>query len=202
MLKDQKVLFRFIYSIWICSQNQTGSVLTGLPVCGGLLGRAPSSAGDGRASLNQRNVHVLSSSSWNATIKKTSLKEWSGPGPVGQSWSRSGFQSSSTVGVMVTPLRICPQPIRLRQTNRTGSVPHCEQNFSGFWPNLPPMFLHTPAQSDLLPHLRAHRVGEHDLGQVSLDGADPAACGQRADVDHQNLVLGQLLDLESGRWSC
>lgn len=60
------------------------------------------------------------------------------------------------------------------------------------------MFLNTPAQSDLLAHLRAHWVGEDNLGQISLDGADPAASGQRADVHHQHLVLGQLLDLRRG----
>lgn len=61
--------------------------------------------------------------------------------------------------------------------------------------DLPPVFLYTPTQGDLLAHLRAHWVGQDDLCQISLDGADPSACGQRADVDHQNLVLGQLLDL-------
>lgn len=59
----------------------------------------------------------------------------------------------------------------------------------------PPMFLHTSTQSDLLADLCADRVGEDDLGQISLDGADAAACRQRADVHHQHLVLGQFLDL-------
>lgn len=74
--------------------------------------------------------------------------------------------------------------------------------FGGF---LPPVFLHTPTQSDLLSHLRADRVGEDDLGQIGLDGADAAARRQRADVHHQHLVLGELLDLqgreEEGRGS-
>ena len=57
------------------------------------------------------------------------------------------------------------------------------------------MFLHASTQSDLLPDLGAHGVGEDDLGQIGLHGADAAACRQRADVHHQNLVLRQLLDL-------
>lgn len=57
------------------------------------------------------------------------------------------------------------------------------------------MFLHTSTESDLLSDLRAHRVGEDDLGQIGLDGADAAACRQRADVHHQDLVLRQFLDL-------
>lgn len=68
--------------------------------------------------------------------------------------------------------------------------------FSGF---LPPMFLHTSTQSDLLSDLCADRVGEDDLGQISLDSADAAACRQRADVHHQHLVLRQLLDLQTHR---
>ncbi len=67
---------------------------------------------------------------------------------------------------------------------------------SGF---LPPMFLHTSAQSDLLSDLCADRVGKDDLGQISLDGADAATCRQRADVHHQHLVLRQLLDLQKHR---
>lgn len=61
--------------------------------------------------------------------------------------------------------------------------------------DLPPVFLYTPTQGDLLAHLRAHWVGEDNLGQIGLDGTDSAACRQGADVHHQNLVLGQLLDL-------
>lgn len=60
----------------------------------------------------------------------------------------------------------------------------------------PPVFLHTSAQSDLLSHLCADGVGEDDLGQIGLHGADASACGQRADVHHQHLVLRQLLDLQ------
>lgn len=59
------------------------------------------------------------------------------------------------------------------------------------------MFLHTSTQSDLLSDLCTHRVGEDDLGEISLDGADAAACRQRADVHHQHLVLRQLLDLQT-----
>ena len=62
---------------------------------------------------------------------------------------------------------------------------------------LPPMFLNTSTQSDLLSDLCTHRVGEDDLGEISLDGADAAACRQRADVHHQHLVLRQLLDLQT-----
>lgn len=62
----------------------------------------------------------------------------------------------------------------------------------------PPVLLHAAAEGDLLAHLGAHRVGEDDLGQVGLDGADASARGQGADVHHQHLVLGQLLDLGGG----
>lgn len=61
--------------------------------------------------------------------------------------------------------------------------------------DLPPVFLYTPAQGDLLAHLRAHWVREDDLCQISLDSTDAAACRQGADVHHQHLVLGQLLNL-------
>lgn len=61
--------------------------------------------------------------------------------------------------------------------------------------HLPPVLLHTSTQRYLLADLCAHWVGEDDLGQIGLDGADAAARGQRADVDHQHLVLRQLLDL-------
>lgn len=57
------------------------------------------------------------------------------------------------------------------------------------------MFLHSSTQSDLLSDLCADGVGQDDLGQIGLDGADAAAGRQRADVHHQHLVLGQLLDL-------
>lgn len=61
---------------------------------------------------------------------------------------------------------------------------------------LPPVFLHTSAQSDLLSDLCAHRVSQHDFGQISFDRTDTAACRQRADVYHQHLVLGQFLNLQ------
>ncbi len=58
------------------------------------------------------------------------------------------------------------------------------------------MFLHTSTQRNLLSDLCADGVGEDNLGQISFDGADPATRRQRADVHHQHLVLGQLLDLQ------
>lgn len=64
---------------------------------------------------------------------------------------------------------------------------------------IPPVFLHTTTQRYLLPDLRAHRVGEDDLGQIGLDSADTAPRRQRANVHHQHLILGQLLDLQPHR---
>lgn len=64
---------------------------------------------------------------------------------------------------------------------------------------VPPVFLHTTTQRYLLPDLRAHRVGEDDLGQIGLDSADTAPRRQRANVHHQHLILGQLLDLQPHR---
>lgn len=57
------------------------------------------------------------------------------------------------------------------------------------------MFLHTTAESDLLSNLCADRVGQDDLGQISLHCTHSAARRQTADVHHQHLVLRQLLDL-------
>lgn len=59
----------------------------------------------------------------------------------------------------------------------------------------PPMFLHSATQGDLLPHLCAHRVSEHNLGQISFHCTNTASCRQRADVYHQHLILRQLLNL-------
>ena len=94
------------------------------------------------------------------------------------------------------PSRQCEAHSVLQETVKSSSHPTCnyakaKRRF------LPPMFLHTSAQSDLLSDLCTHRVGEDDLGKISLDGADAAACRQRADVHHQHLVLRQLLDLQT-----
>ena len=58
-----------------------------------------------------------------------------------------------------------------------------------------PMLVHTPGQGQLLPDLGAHGLDQTDLGQVSLDGRDLASGGEGSDVDHEDLALGQLLDL-------
>ena len=44
-------------------------------------------------------------------------------------------------------------------------------------------------------HLGADGHGQLDLGQIGLDCTHIASSGGRAHVDHQNLTLGQLLDL-------
>ena len=64
------------------------------------------------------------------------------------------------------------------------------------------MFLDTTTEGDLLPDLCADRVGQDDLGQVSLHGADTPSGGQGPDVHHQNLVFGKLLDLWAGETVC
>eukprot|EP00053_Salpingoeca_punica_P000980 m.31340 g.31340 ORF g.31340 m.31340 type:complete len:328 (+) comp10710_c0_seq1:216-1199(+) len=61
--------------------------------------------------------------------------------------------------------------------------------------NEAPVLLHAPAQRNLLAVLCAHGLGEGDLGQIGLDGNDAAASRERANVDHQHLVLRQLDDL-------
>lgn len=131
------------------------------------------------------------------------------------------LQSSSTVGVIVTPLLICPQPIRLngegRKKKKENDVGESKKllyflgNFlrSGFsilgqifkvffflgLSSLPPMFLHSSTQSDLLSHFRTYRVGQDNLGQIGLDSTDTTSCGQWSDVDHQHFILRQFLDL-------
>lgn len=130
-------------------------------------------------------------------------------------------QSSSTVGVMVTPLLIWPHPIKLGKRNKSMTVQTAFMKsgkyITSFWSNcawflikgctlfnrtnswikmcLPPMFLHSATQGDLLPHLCAHRVSEHNLGQISFHCTHTASCRQRANVYHQHLILRQLLNL-------
>ena len=40
---------------------------------------------------------------------------------------------------------------------------------------LPPMFLHSAAEGDLLAHFGANGIGQADLGQIGLDGKNAAA---------------------------
>ena len=56
-------------------------------------------------------------------------------------------------------------------------------------PDESPVALHSPAERDLLPDAGAHGRRQPDLGQVGLDCDDAAAGRQRANVDHEHLLL-------------
>src|SRR5690349_2158204 len=58
-----------------------------------------------------------------------------------------------------------------------------------------PVLLDTTTQGNLLADICACRAGEDQLRGILLDGRDLGAGGRRADVDHDDFVLGQLLDL-------
>lgn len=63
------------------------------------------------------------------------------------------------------------------------------------------MLLNPPTQSNLLSHLRAGRMSQLDLCEIGLDTQDPSSGRRRADVDHQDLSLGQFLHLAIGNES-
>lgn len=56
------------------------------------------------------------------------------------------------------------------------------------------MLLDPPRQCDLLTHLGTRRRRQLDLGQVSFDAKNSPASRRRADVEEEELVLGQLGD--------
>ena len=58
-----------------------------------------------------------------------------------------------------------------------------------------PVLVDLATESDFLADLGAHGTVELQLGQVHLDGGDASARAQRANVQHENLALGQLLHL-------
>ena len=72
----------------------------------------------------------------------------------------------------------------------------CRQSFLLQWMNSPPVFFNSSAQRDLFSNLGTHRLRQHYLRQISLDGEHPTTSRQRADVHHQHLVLGKFLDLD------
>ena len=57
------------------------------------------------------------------------------------------------------------------------------------------MLLNTPTEGDLLADVGAGGTGKDKLSSVLLNGCDLGAGGGGADVDHDDLILGQLLDL-------
>mmetsp|Transcript_11967 Transcript_11967/g.26986 ORF Transcript_11967/g.26986 Transcript_11967/m.26986 type:complete len:692 (+) Transcript_11967:117-2192(+) len=61
--------------------------------------------------------------------------------------------------------------------------------------NETPVLVDTAGQGDLLSFRRTGGLREGDLGELALDGDDPSTGGRRSDVDHQDLSLGQFLDL-------
>lgn len=54
------------------------------------------------------------------------------------------------------------------------------------------MLVDTSTQRNLLPYLRACRAGQTQSSGIGFDRHDFGACCYAADVDHENLVLGQL----------
>lgn len=61
--------------------------------------------------------------------------------------------------------------------------------------NPPPMLVNTPRQRNLFANLGASRVRQHNFRQISLDTRHTPARGGRTNVEHENLLLGKLLDL-------
>ena len=58
-----------------------------------------------------------------------------------------------------------------------------------------PVLVDTPRERNLFADLGAGRACKEDLGQVGLDAHDTATGRCRANVDHEHLVLCQLLHL-------
>lgn len=61
--------------------------------------------------------------------------------------------------------------------------------------NKTPMLLDTSAQSNLLANVGTGRAGKNQLGGIVPDSRNLGASRGRANVNHDNLVLGQLSDL-------
>lgn len=61
--------------------------------------------------------------------------------------------------------------------------------------NQTPMLLNTTGQGDLLANVCAGRGGEDELGGIVLDGGNLGTGGRGTNVDHDDLVLGELGDL-------
>lgn len=59
------------------------------------------------------------------------------------------------------------------------------------------MLVNTSTQRYLLANLRRRGRVEHNLGQVGFDRHDATSFGCRANVDHENLTLGEFLNLRS-----
>eukprot|EP00050_Salpingoeca_kvevrii_P010065 m.6393 g.6393 ORF g.6393 m.6393 type:complete len:309 (-) comp2608_c0_seq1:378-1304(-) len=61
--------------------------------------------------------------------------------------------------------------------------------------NQTPVLVYSAAQCNLLTNLCAHGLCQDNLCQIRLDGRNTAASRERANVDHEHLALGELLDL-------
>lgn len=60
---------------------------------------------------------------------------------------------------------------------------------------VPPVLVHTSAECNLFVFACAHRAVEYDLGLVVLDVQHAAAAACGANVDHEDLALGEALYL-------
>lgn len=88
----------------------------------------------------------------------------------------------------------------------------CEKNLQIFWFinktswgfNLPPMFLNSSAECNLLTNFSANWRSQYNFGQISLHCQNTATSGQGTNVDHQCLILGKFLYLwrkkKSHKW--
>merc|ERR1719234_326753 len=59
----------------------------------------------------------------------------------------------------------------------------------------PPVLVNPSGESNLLKHLSADRGGQGNLGQICLHSNNSTTGGEGANVNHQNLILCQLLHL-------
>lgn len=57
------------------------------------------------------------------------------------------------------------------------------------------MLVDASRESNLFALGGTNGLREGDLGELALDGNDPPTGGRRSDVDHENLALGELLNL-------
>jgi len=58
-----------------------------------------------------------------------------------------------------------------------------------------PMLVNTATQGDLLANLGTRRRSQENLCKIGFDAHNATASGRGADVNHQNLVLGEFLNL-------
>ena len=100
------------------------------------------------------------------------------------------------VGSRVTPLegnKLVNSIRRVLVEPERGSKKNLRNN--GSPSDQPPVLLNTTTEGDLLANIGAGGGGEHKLGGIVLVGGDLGTGRSGADVDHDDLVFGELGDL-------